>query len=695
MRTTIDEIRNFGFLKKRLDAVKNLVSENPENLIPWIGAGLSIPYGMPSWSGFLNELSTKLPDNDDISVVNYCLRRGLLDLAAEFIAVRLEAEIDREMVKAFAFTQPMMPGDTPHFLSRLGIRIIVTTNYDRVIETTMPWFVPVTPDNFRRSAFKTGQVLLKLHGTIENPKSWVLTRSQYVRLYTPELWNQIREIFSNYSVLFLGCSLVSDPYLDVLRNIPREERCQHYAVLSVNSNEEAEQRGKDLEEIGILIIPYITEGDHSFVQELISYIQPSLTDTLNYVIKLKKEQQFEKAAILLNSCTQDKSLTEREKGRLSASIVDLIRAEIATNYVSTPPPLRLSRLARKAVDLNPDSENVLEVTISVLDSIGEETKKLKQKLAKIRTDTVSIYAGLLKNNEDVVNWSSSSDNNIRRVYELYRSGKPKDLRRELVLLSKRNSLPGDRIAIYLLRASLLDNTVHSEKERFFKTASNQIVHFGNALINAHYQQFENAIDNLDRLDRLWRASSEKRGRGLTFSLWLRCFCYLGLKKYKLASESIYKALSSYIPIQQGIQRLFYNKKTATIPSEFCYDHRRLGSYELHALLEFWHILTEIHTNPMNVKESKISSVLGKINKAKANDLLLEWYSLILEFISSEVALRQDEIERKFNKLLASCKGDCPGLLREIVLAFEVIKLSDYGEFVETKFVEQLQLAAGL
>src|SRR5262249_25105680 len=158
--------------------LKRQLRDSPEHMVPWVGAGLSIPYGYPTWSGFLRGIAATLaPPND--STANGIIDAGFLDIAADFLAEFYSVDLEREMIARFSKPPLILQETNP--LRKLGVRTIVTTNYDRVVETMMPWLIPLTPVNYGHEAFRKKHALLKVHGTIEQPDTWILTRTQYAQ----------------------------------------------------------------------------------------------------------------------------------------------------------------------------------------------------------------------------------------------------------------------------------------------------------------------------------------------------------------------------------------------------------------------------------------------------------------------------------------------------------------------------------
>src|SRR5690242_16763987 len=79
-----------------LDDVKErLTSSRPIPLVPFVGAGLSIPMGFPSWSGFLSALATECGAADTVSAL---LAAGHYEEAAEVVEHALSAAIFHKRV---------------------------------------------------------------------------------------------------------------------------------------------------------------------------------------------------------------------------------------------------------------------------------------------------------------------------------------------------------------------------------------------------------------------------------------------------------------------------------------------------------------------------------------------------------------------------------------------------------------------
>ncbi|HEX6904538.1 MAG TPA: SIR2 family protein [Thermoanaerobaculia bacterium] len=211
-----------------IDAIRN------GELVPFVGAGLSLSVGrdvFPSWKtliqdNFVRRLESEgLSDNAD-SVRELC-SSGELQKAAEeaFIALKKNRFID-EMEKAFGRARP--PGadlSSVEALWRLQPRLVITTNYDSVLEWPLmgPWGTGVTLVHNENRSLLTRLVssrnhafIWHLHGSVKEPDSLILTQAQYLQFYKKSsrqyksykfALRQLQNLLAVRPLLFVGFSL--------------------------------------------------------------------------------------------------------------------------------------------------------------------------------------------------------------------------------------------------------------------------------------------------------------------------------------------------------------------------------------------------------------------------------------------------------------------------------------------------------
>lgn len=273
--TSLAELKEHTFLAKRLDGLTRALMSEPDASALWIGAGVSAKYaGLPTWSKFLWELlETHVPrESRDFGLMSSLLDSGRLALAAECLQEVMGSKVRDALVDQMGASSRRIPDE----ISYLGVRDVITTNYDLVLEASLRGYQMLLPSSGLAKLLSNDFKIVKIHGSVANPDSCVLSLTNYVRAYNVNLNWYLTNIFSTCSVVFLGCSMnPSEPYFDVLRILGSTGRMKqrHFAVVAVESNEEAKILGHRLKDYGIELVPYIADENHTFLDELVGHIE--------------------------------------------------------------------------------------------------------------------------------------------------------------------------------------------------------------------------------------------------------------------------------------------------------------------------------------------------------------------------------------------------------------------------------------
>jgi hypothetical protein len=199
-----------------------------EQVVPFIGSGLSSPSAMPLWTDFLKELrkDSILAQTDLESI----LGAGLFEHAATALQQNMPPHLfDERLEQTFlARTEADIFGAV-RLIPEIFSDTIVTTNFDNVLEVVhrmrkRPFeevLDGVEIAQFRVLRGRGKRCLLKIHGDHANRDGRVLTRDEYDVAYGPRCAARIEleHIFGSEPLLFLGCSLQSDRTMELLRQV--------------------------------------------------------------------------------------------------------------------------------------------------------------------------------------------------------------------------------------------------------------------------------------------------------------------------------------------------------------------------------------------------------------------------------------------------------------------------------------------
>lgn len=311
---TFDTVMNF-YGKHNRDVFRMIVeAQKGGNLSPFVGAGLSCPFGYKLWGGVLVELAEYIPTEADRKTALEQIHNSQYEEAAQTI------------LDAYPFMLDQLPGIvSPDILRTCSEEVkrtsaawvlpllfpkglVMTTNFDRVLEhvylahrnESIPTVTPMNQDRLDQLCQNQALSLFKLHGDIGSEAvsidDLVFTGAQYDKHYAANspLVAALARWFSNRRLLFLGCSLNADRTMQVLQQVSRSQNgIRHYAILGCKEAE-ITKRSQELATLGILPIFYddsnhdalrvilerlLEETNQAAYQELVrtSYVSPPIS----------------------------------------------------------------------------------------------------------------------------------------------------------------------------------------------------------------------------------------------------------------------------------------------------------------------------------------------------------------------------------------------------------------------------------
>ena len=282
-RYLCDQFSDNHWFERNVQRFDQLVEQLEDgNVVPFIGAGLSVDGGFPTWEDHLRTQGRTA--GIDPAHIEGLLAQGRYEtVIAEIEASRGRDVFTQEIRDVFGRIGEIT--DTTLLITELFTDTVITTNYDRLIEQAF--------DTGAKNALQvinglnaleepeTDRVsIIKLHGDIKTPGNCILSKNQYDEAYgndeidlTQQIPKLLEYYYKNSSLLFLGCSLNSDRTVQVFRAIKNKVGDivipQHFAIEQAPETEqELVSRNEYLLRLGITGI-WFEKGRFDYVEDML------------------------------------------------------------------------------------------------------------------------------------------------------------------------------------------------------------------------------------------------------------------------------------------------------------------------------------------------------------------------------------------------------------------------------------------
>lgn len=269
------------------------------NIVPFVGAGLSIFAGLPSWQGFIDDLKAKCPDKS-------FLTDNLLKAADEIERQLGKEEFYRIFKQTFHYDKDddwwekvikenEVQKQAVSVIPDLFNGPIITTNFDKILEAVHRFSLPISlPDNvsvLKDVNKKRKHLIYKIHGCVSDPDNIIFTGKSYEEAYykhNSPLVKTLSEFYQGFCFLFLGSSLKlseneMDESIKLWTKLTRSGMF-HYAILEC-SKENEQSRRIELEQQQIYPI-FFPEGKFESIKiildELLKRKNASLLKGIEY-----------------------------------------------------------------------------------------------------------------------------------------------------------------------------------------------------------------------------------------------------------------------------------------------------------------------------------------------------------------------------------------------------------------------------
>ena len=326
---------------------------NKNRLVVFIGAGASIPSGMPSWGKAVEKIKEHLDDkncdNDFLKVPQYYYNEHGKNNYVEL------------MHEIFKYGKNLYHRDIHHKILKFRTKYIITTNYDHLLEQALSEenqvFDVVSHD--KDLAYGTAdRKIIKMHGDFEHD-NFVLKEDDYLRYsYSFRLIETyIKALIAGNVILFLGYSF-SDPDLKQIftwvKEILGSDRPQSY-IVEVGENYSV-AKANYFKNFGIKIL-YASEKLSNFncdnkeknLEDMVDFLQSEseLEDkidilyygltpfiNMNYVYSEYIKKAFAKCGIMVDFNAQTLMAYQMEENKQDATNILLLDICLSLNNVN-------------------------------------------------------------------------------------------------------------------------------------------------------------------------------------------------------------------------------------------------------------------------------------------------------------------------------------------------------------------------
>lgn len=258
-------------------------------VVPFIGAGISVDAGFPTWKNHLRQQGRTA--GIQAEHVEGLLKSGQFEeVIKEIELIRGRDTFIQEIRDAFSKTGTIT--DTILTITELFEDTLITTNYDKTIELAFDTgkyeeIQVMGAHNAMGPVDLSKTTIYKLHGSIERPTDCILSKGQYDAAYggaAIDLSRPIPKLLSYHyktsSLLFLGCSLANDRTMQVFKAVKDQmgdiDRPQHFSIEQAPETEEdLVKRNAYLAGFGITAI-WFERGAYDLVGGILRHLRNEL-----------------------------------------------------------------------------------------------------------------------------------------------------------------------------------------------------------------------------------------------------------------------------------------------------------------------------------------------------------------------------------------------------------------------------------
>ncbi|BAH44559.1 hypothetical protein BBR47_35820 [Brevibacillus brevis NBRC 100599] len=264
----------------KIAQLKKLYNEG--KLIPFIGAGLSYPFNIPTWEGIIKKLLCLVPDKYqpsiefDLDMHDYWSAVDNIKKYTNFSEFEIQEKV-KDIIENMVKTEVPYEDHNYSDLGEMKFNTFLTTNYDDLLYQYLQG-EKYHPIDLSIATVKSTELhnterkkrIWHLHGSLSNTGSIVLSREGYEQVYSQEKYrNLFSTLLGNNTFLFLGFSFEDQYIKQLIKDYKSHFNNTHYIILT---NPSPDRVLELKEECGLEVIP-INVKDSTRVKEIRKLLQ--------------------------------------------------------------------------------------------------------------------------------------------------------------------------------------------------------------------------------------------------------------------------------------------------------------------------------------------------------------------------------------------------------------------------------------
>ena len=258
-----------------------------ETVVPFIGAGVSVAGGFPTWKDHLRKQG-KTAGMAAVVIEDH-LAKGEFETIIETIEATRGADVFAQEIRD-AFSKTGKLEAITLRITELFKDTLITTNYDRLLEQAFDIgpgeeVQVINSTNAMNARDPAKIAIIKLHGDVRSPASCILGKRQYDQAYGETSLDLTRPIpkllqyhYTTSNLLFIGCSLNNDRTIQVFSAVKEDRKAksmidlpQHFSIEQAPETVgELETRNAALLKLGITPI-WFPKGDFTKVEAILRH----------------------------------------------------------------------------------------------------------------------------------------------------------------------------------------------------------------------------------------------------------------------------------------------------------------------------------------------------------------------------------------------------------------------------------------